>query len=114
GVDVLILDYGINYLPRIAVLMAAYSDVTIAWANKCGFQYDSSQIRAALGAIASAPDFEGAKERLLAKLGSIVGYESARRRTHARLLETLADERDAKSAFRQSLAIRAADQQVIR
>lgn len=114
GVDIVILDYGVDGLPRVAVLMAAYSDVTIAWADKCEFQYDSSQIRGALRAIASAPDFEGAKKRVLAKLGSIVGYESARRRTHARLLETLADERDAKSSFRQSLAIRAADAQVIR
>jgi hypothetical protein len=114
GVEVALLDLGINGLPRLAVLIAAFPSLVIDWANRHQLQYDANEVRSALLAIADAPDFEPTKKRLLAKLKSTVGYDSACRRVHSRLLKTLSDARNARSAFRQSLGIRTPDAQVVR
>lgn len=114
GVEVVLLDLGINGLPRLAVLLAAFPSLVIDWANRHQLQYDANEVRSALLAIADAPGFEPTKQRLLAKLNSIVGYDSARRRAHHCLLKTLSDARNARSAFRQSLGIRTPEAQIVR
>jgi hypothetical protein len=114
GVEVVLLDLGINGLPRLAVLMAAFPSVVLEWADRHQLQYNANELQSALLAISSALDFESAKTRLLGKLAGSIGYDSARRRIHNRLLATLGDDKDARSAFRQSLGIRTSDAQVIR
>jgi hypothetical protein len=114
GVDVVLLDLGINGLPRIAVLMAAFPTQALEWANRHQLQRCPDELQPALLTIARDADFESTKNRLLAKLNSTVGYDSARRRIHSRLLRTLSDHLNARSAFRQSLGIRATDAQVVR
>jgi hypothetical protein len=114
GVEVVLLDLGVSGLPRVAVLMAAFPTQVIEWAKRRQLQYDANELRSALLAIAQAADFESTKNRLLAKLNSTVGYDSARRRIHSQLLGTLSDHLNARSAFRQPLGIRATDAQVVR
>ena len=91
GVEVVLLDLGVSGLPRVAVLMAAFPTQVIEWAKRRQLQYDANELRSALLAIAQAADFESTKNRLLAKLNSTVGYDSARRRIHSQLLRTLSD-----------------------
>jgi probable addiction module antidote protein len=114
GVEVVLLDLGINGLPRLPVLMAAFPDVVIEWANCHQLQHDPNELKSALSTIATAQDFEPTKNRLFDKLNGNISYASARHRTHSRLLETLSVASNAQSAFRQSLAIRTPDAVVIR
>ena len=114
GIEVVLLDYGIVGLPRLATLMAAFPDFVIDWADRNQLQYDADAVRSALAVVAHATHFESTKGRLLAKLDSTIGFDGARRRTHKWLLDILSDEGNAKSAFRQSLGIRTPSAQVIR
>ncbi len=114
GIEIVLLDLGINGLPRLAVLMAAFTDVVIDWANRHQLQYNASEVRSALVTVADAPEFEPAKSRLLVKLLGTIGYDSALRRIHDQLFTTLSDKRTAQGVFRQSLGIRAPDAQVVR
>ena len=114
GIDVVLLDLGINGLPRLAVLMAAFSSIVIAWANRNISNCDLGAIQLALIAITAASDFESAKSALIRKLNSMIGYDSARRRIHNSLRNTLSDDNNAKSTFCQSLSIRSPSAQVVR
>src|ERR1022692_5064683 len=83
GVDVVLLDLGVNGLPRIAVLIAAFPNQVLEWAKRHQLQYDANELQSALLAIARAADFESTKNRLTTKLSSTIGYDSARRRIHS-------------------------------
>jgi hypothetical protein len=114
GVEVAILDIGINGLPRVAVLMASFPSVVRAWASRHRVRCDADALEGALLALANEPDFDSAKARLLAKLNSLTGYNGARRLVHERLLKTLRDPNNARAVFHQPLGIRAPGVQVVR
>lgn len=114
GIEVVVLDLGINGLPRLGVLMAALPVIVRAWVHRHHLKYDADELESALLAVAQEPDFESAKSRLLAKLNSMIGYDTARRRIHDQLLKTLSEPNNARAAFRQSLGIRAPGAQVVR
>jgi len=105
-VETVILDLGINGLPRLAVLMAAFPTVIRAWAGRHGLKYDANELQSALFAVSQEPDFTSAKDRLLAKLNSLIGYDTARRRIHGRLVSVVSDLNNARAAFRQPLGLR--------
>jgi hypothetical protein len=54
GVEVVLLDFGINGIPR----LATFPDLVIGWANQHQLQYDVIALRSALAAIAEASDIE--------------------------------------------------------
>lgn len=114
GIEILLLDLGINGLPRLAVLLAAFPDLAIDWATRNRVSYDANELRAALAAIAVGPDFEASKNRLFAKLSSLSGYDSARRLIRNRLLTIVSETGMAQSEFCQSLGIRTQDAHVVR
>ena len=113
GVEVVVFDLGINGLPRLPVLMAAFPDLVIGWAKRHQLKWELEGVRSALAVIRNASDFETTKDRLFARLVGAVGYDSARRRIHGQLLTTLSDVQNARSAFRQSLGIRAPTSQIV-
>jgi hypothetical protein len=114
GIDVLILDVGINGLPRLVTLIAAHPDVVIDWVARCEPAIDANRLREALTNIAEVHDIKETVTRLNAKLLGTAGYDSARRRTHEKFLATVADQNRARATFRQSLAVRSPDFQVVR
>jgi hypothetical protein len=114
GIDVLVLDLGINGLPRLGVLMAAFATFVRAWADRHQLQYDVGKLNSALLAIASEPDFESTKLRLLAKLDGMIGYEGARRRICDQILKAVSEPNRARAAFHQSLDVRVSGVDVIR
>ena len=114
GVEVVLLDLGLNGLPRIAVLMAAFPNLVIEWAELHRLGCDVHELRTALFAVANALDFAPALNRLVAKLNDTTGYDSARRRIHNLLRKTLADADNSRSAFRQFLGIRTPEARIIR
>ena len=113
GIETIIFDLGINGLPRLGVLMAAFPAAVRAWARRHHLRYDADELESALLVVANEPDFDTAKIRVLTKLSGTVGYDGARRRIHDRLLRTVSDLGNARSMFRQSLGIRIADTQVV-
>jgi hypothetical protein len=113
GIDVLILDFGINGLHGLGVLMSAFPAVVRAWAARHHPKYDANELEGALLTIAREPGFESAQNRLLVKLNCLIGYDAARRRIHEHLLRTLSDANNARATFRQSLSIRAPGAQFV-
>ena len=113
GIEILILDLGINGLPRLGVLMAEFPDAVINWAKLHQPGFDLGDLRSALLAIANEPDFEPTKARLLAKLSGTIGYDTARQRVNAQILGILSDNQRAQSVFLQSLGIRAPQARVV-
>jgi hypothetical protein len=77
GIDVLILDFGIGGLPRLAVLMASFPDVVLDWVGRHGVQFNASEFREALSRVAATADFEAAMNRLAAKLLGMAGYDGS-------------------------------------
>lgn len=114
GIDVLILDVGINGVPRLVVLLAAYPYVVIDWVSRCQPGLDANRLREALARIAEVHDTKETLTRLIAKLLGTAGRDSARRRTHEKFLATVADQNRARATFRQSLAVRSPDFHVVR
>lgn len=114
GIEIVILDLGINGLPRLGVLMAEFPDAVINWAELHQSGFDLGNLRSALLAIGNEPDFEPTKARLLAKLSGTIGYDTARQRVNAQLLSILSDDERAQSVFLQSLGIRAPQARVVR
>ncbi len=113
GIEVVLLDLGLSGLPRLAVLMAAHPELVIRWAILHRLNHNPTAIRAALATLGDSPEFEPSRDRLLAKLGSTMGYNGARNRSHKGLLRVLGDEGTAKHAFSQSLGIRVPGTQVV-
>lgn len=114
GIDVVILDTGVDGLPRLGVLMAQSPDAVINWAEAHNLKCETANLRTALKTIAEAPEFEKAKLRLLAKLSGTMGYDAARRRVNEQLVTVLSDDQRAKSTFLQSLGIRAPQARIVR
>jgi hypothetical protein len=106
GIDVVVLDFGTNGLPRLVVLIAAFPELVRAWAFRHAIEYDADRIDTALGAIASECDFDSAKSRLFAKLNSASGYDAARRRIEQRFSQAVTSSANSRAMFRQRLGIR--------
>ena len=113
GIDVFILDMGINGLTRMALLMAAFSSVTIQWITQNQPTFDTDELESAFQAIRERPDFVSSKTRQLERLDSTTGYGTTRGRIEQRLLLTLSDRNNARAAFGQYLDIKGPCTQVI-
>jgi hypothetical protein len=114
GIEIVILDVGVDGLSRLGVLMAQCPEAVIEWAELHHLKCETVSLRSALRAIADAPGCEPAKLRLSAKLGSTMGYDTARKRANEQLVTVLGDHQRAKSIFLQSLGIRAPQARVVR
>jgi hypothetical protein len=113
GVEILFLDVGTDGLPRLALLMAAYTSELEGWISTQGLPR-SSQLMPALTALAAHASFCGTRDQIVSKLaGTMLGYENARRRCRVRLLEVLSNEGRTQAQFGQRLDIRAPGRLVI-
>jgi hypothetical protein len=61
GIEIVFLDSGSVGLPRLPVLIAAYPDLVIHWANTNHLPFDAHTIRSAMVSIAHAQEFEPVK-----------------------------------------------------
>ena len=113
GLEIVILDLGVNGLPRLGVLMARFPDAVINWAKLHQPEYGVKKLLSALNTLASGLDFEETSKRLLAKLSGALGFDGARQRVNRQVLDVLADEQRARSVFHQSLRIRGPQARVV-
>lgn len=115
GVELLILDVGIDSLPRITVLMAQYSEVVRQWAEQyiAGKGWDA--LKDALAEIRSKPAFLEAWQQLQQKFRStLLGLEDARRRVNQHLLAALGNSGDCRALFGQQIDIQSGKAGLVR
>ena len=114
GVEVVILDVGNRWLPRMAVLMAAFPTALENWIDEFAHNERVPELGAALAEIASDNAFESARAQLLQKLrGTLLGYDDARNRIHRKFLDTIKDVGNATAVLNQQAAVRAKGAQFI-
>ena len=115
GVDLLILDSGVDELPRIAVLIAKFPEVVREWSTTHQVPADWESLGPALTEIQHNSGFLSAWDQLQWKLKStLLGFEDARRRVNAHFLNTLTDTGDCRAVFGQRIDVCSAGAATIR
>lgn len=113
-IELLIIDKGIDGLPRLPALMAEYPDAVRLWAQH-NSQPLSTAVEASLAEVPTEPDFRSAVEDIISKLNSAeLGYDGARSASNRKLIHVLSDRGRAHRFFNQQLHVRAGSQPLIK
>lgn len=106
GITLLALDWTLQPLPPLAVLVAAAKPVVIAWFNENAAAVSASDLKAHVDCIAADTAFSGQVNGLKHELSAAhVGLDALRRRSAEWLKQRFADRAESRISFGQCLSV---------